>query len=218
MNGDDSGSVSPPELEVDALQAVFDTLSDAVLISDTDGRILDANHAARERYGHGECVGSTLDVLGAQLSTDDRTLVDRLYRAAEVDDGTVEWEVRTNDGDLLHEELQPTHTTVNGESRLIVVARKLGTTGGKRDSERAVDITDEQRRETELTRLRERFEQFADNVQDAFFLVSADYTETLYVNDAVERIYGITPAEAYADPESWLRHVPRRYGRSDGRT
>jgi len=78
MDRDDSGSVSPPELGVDALQAVFDTLSDAVLISDTDGRILDANHAARERYGHDECVGSTLDVLGAQSSTDDRTLVDRL--------------------------------------------------------------------------------------------------------------------------------------------
>jgi|AntDeeMetageno50_2_1112565.scaffolds.fasta_scaffold00023_10 PAS domain S-box-containing protein len=206
MDRDGLGSISLPELGVDALQSVFDTLSDAVLISDTAGRILDANHAARERYGHGECVGSTLDVLAAQSSTDDRTLVDRLYRAAE-DDGTVEWEVRTNDDDVLHEELHPTHTTVDGESRLIVVARKLGTTGGKRGSERAVDITDEQRRETELTRLRERFEQFADNVQDAFFLVSADYSETLYVNDAVERIYGITPEAAYADPESWLRHV-----------
>jgi PAS domain S-box-containing protein len=198
MDRDGLGSISLPELGVDALQSVFDTLSDAVLISDTAGRILDANHAARERYGHGECVGSTLDVLAAQSSTDDRTLVDRLYRAAE-DDGTVEWEVRTNDDDVLHEELHPTHTTVDGESRLIVVARKLGTTGGKRGSERAVDITDEQRRETELTRLRERFEQFADNVQDAFFLVSADYSETLYVNDAVERIYGITPEAAYAD-------------------
>ncbi|TKX52752.1 PAS domain S-box protein, partial [Halorubrum sp. SP3] len=54
---------------------------------------------------------------------------------------------------------------------------------------------------------RERFERFAGNVQDAFFLLPTDYSETKYVNPAVETIYGITPEEAYDDPTAWLRHV-----------
>lgn len=69
------------------------------------------------------------------------------------------------------------------------------------------DITTQKQRENELTRLRQQFEHFSANVRDAFFLVTADYSETLYVNSAVEHIYGIAPEEAYADPESWLRHI-----------
>jgi PAS domain S-box-containing protein len=34
-----------------------------------------------------------------------------------------------------------------------------------------------------------------------------DYSETEYVNPAVETIYGITPEEAYDDSMAWLRHV-----------
>ncbi|MFB6127191.1 MAG: PAS domain-containing protein [Halolamina sp.] len=69
------------------------------------------------------------------------------------------------------------------------------------------DVTEQRRQRLELEQLRERFERFAETVPEAFFLVSADYSETQYVNAAVERLYGITPAEAHDDPKSWLRHV-----------
>ena len=69
------------------------------------------------------------------------------------------------------------------------------------------DITERKEREQELRMVRERFERFAGNVQDAFFLLPTDYSETKYVNPAVETIYGITPEEAYDDPTAWLRHV-----------
>ena len=69
------------------------------------------------------------------------------------------------------------------------------------------DITGRKKREQELRTVRERFERFADNVRDAFFLLPTDYSETKYVNSAVEAIYGITPEEAYDDPTAWLRHV-----------
>ncbi|MEZ3164973.1 PAS domain S-box protein [Halorubrum sp. RMP-47] len=69
------------------------------------------------------------------------------------------------------------------------------------------DITERKEREQELRMVRERFERFAGNVQDAFFLLPTDYSQTKYVNPAVETIYGITPEEAYDDPTAWLRHV-----------
>ncbi|WP_253736723.1 PAS domain-containing protein [Halohasta salina] len=325
MVRDDSGWATCSEAAVDPLWAVLDTLSDAVVVVNPTGRITDANPAARSRYGHDELVGRTLDGLAAGRSTDD-PLVDRLRRAAGGDERTVGWTVRTADGDLLEETLHPTVTTVDGEPRVVVVARDPESVDGRARSERlgggtdhhlpaaylrkaqdvadvgwwfkeipsdrihwsekvfemwrvdtdaatidhetflsyihpddadrvdaawaaaetgdpydiehrivtddgetrwmrqqaelgfedgdpvsatgvVQDITDQKRREAELTRLRTQFERFAGTVRDAFFLVSADYSETLYVNDAVERIYGITPAEAYADPESWLRHV-----------
>ena len=69
------------------------------------------------------------------------------------------------------------------------------------------DITERKEREQELRTIRERFERFAGNVEDAFFLLPTDYSETEYVNPAVETIYGITPEEAYDDSMAWLRHV-----------
>lgn len=52
-----------------------------------------------------------------------------------------------------------------------------------------------------------QFDQFSTAISEAFFAVSGDYSETVYVNPAVERMYGITPAEAREDPLAWLRHV-----------
>jgi len=69
------------------------------------------------------------------------------------------------------------------------------------------DITERKEREQEIQMVRERFERFASNVEDAFFLLPTDYSETEYVNPAVKRIYGVTPEEAYDDPTAWLRHV-----------
>src|SRR6056297_608194 len=138
MPSDDFGSVSPPEMGVDALHAVFNTVSDAVLIAETNGRVLAANDAARTRYGYDEFAGRRLAAMAASSSTDDRPLVDRLHRAAE-DGYTVPWAVRTADGDVLNEALDPTHTTVDGEPGLVVVAREREPTGKGVDHERLVD-------------------------------------------------------------------------------
>lgn len=81
------------------------------------------------------------------------------------------------------------------------------------DSERTdylgylVDITERKRREEELQRIRDRFERFSETVPSAFFLVSADYTETHYVNSSVETVYGISEETAMADPAAWTKHV-----------
>ena len=70
-----------------------------------------------------------------------------------------------------------------------------------------IDVDEQRRQQKELSELKTRFETFAQTVSEALFLLPVDYSETLYVNDAVERIYGVTPQEAYEDPTVWLQHI-----------
>ena len=115
------------------------------------------------------------------------------------------------DGEVEYFDCEHRMRTVDGEWKWIRTLGRIVDRDAQGEPRRAVgihiDVDEQKQREKELQTLRQRFEQFSKNVQDAFFLVSADYSETLYVNDAVEHIYGITPEEAYADPESWLQYV-----------
>jgi len=70
-----------------------------------------------------------------------------------------------------------------------------------------IDVDEQKRQEREIRQLKKRFETFAQTVNEAFFLLPIDFSETLYVNDAVERIYGVTPEEAHEDPAAWLKHI-----------
>jgi diguanylate cyclase len=65
-------------------------------------------------------------------------------------------------------------------------------------------------RERATTRLRsseERFRQLAENIQDVFFVQTADRTQTLYVSPAYERIWGHAGEELRRDPLAWAAAV-----------
>jgi PAS domain S-box-containing protein len=49
-----------------------------------------------------------------------------------------------------------------------------------------------------------RFRLIASHIRQAFFLVSADYRQMLYVSPAFESIWGLPLETVYADPLSWL--------------
>ncbi len=70
-----------------------------------------------------------------------------------------------------------------------------------------IDVDEQKQQQKGLRELRNRFDTFAQTVNEAFFPLPIDFSETLYVNDAVERIYGVTPQEAYEDPTVWLKHI-----------
>jgi PAS domain S-box-containing protein len=69
------------------------------------------------------------------------------------------------------------------------------------------DLSDDRAQASELHRLRERFRRFASAVPNGFFLVSPDFSETQFVNDGLEGVFGVTTEEMTARPESWTRHV-----------
>ena len=70
-----------------------------------------------------------------------------------------------------------------------------------------IDVDEQKQKQNELVQLRNRFETFAQTVNEAFFLLPIDFSKTLYANDAVERIYGVTSQEAHEHPTAWLQHI-----------
>jgi two-component system cell cycle sensor histidine kinase/response regulator CckA len=65
-------------------------------------------------------------------------------------------------------------------------------------------------RATSARTLRERerrFRELAENIDEVFFIQSADYSETLYISPAYETIWGRTCQSLYDDPKSFVEAV-----------
>jgi len=54
----------------------------------------------------------------------------------------------------------------------------------------------------------ERFLQLAENIDELFFVMNAQHTETLYINPAYEKIWGRSCQSLYDDPRSFVEAVP----------
>jgi two-component system cell cycle sensor histidine kinase/response regulator CckA len=54
----------------------------------------------------------------------------------------------------------------------------------------------------------ERFLQLAENIDELFFVLNGQYTETLYINPAYEKIWGRSCQSLYDDPRSFVEAVP----------
>jgi diguanylate cyclase (GGDEF)-like protein/PAS domain S-box-containing protein len=67
-----------------------------------------------------------------------------------------------------------------------------------------------EKREAAATELREseaRFRQMAQAIQDVFFLVTPDFSQTLYLSPAYERIWGRPVTDAYENPLAWMAGI-----------
>lgn len=69
------------------------------------------------------------------------------------------------------------------------------------------DITEQKEMQKQLARSERRFRKIAQNINEAFFLISPDYEEVLYVNPPAEDIYGVPLEKLRSDPTAWERHV-----------
>lgn len=175
-------------------ETVMETMSAAVFLKDADGQYLVMNQACRELF----------DVEDQHIVglTDDDLFPSDIAKQARTDDQRV-----VEDGEMI--EIEETVPTTAGHTVRLTRKSPVYDEDGEVVALCGVstDITERKEREQELQMVRERFERFAGNVRDAFFLLPTDYSETEYVNPAVETIYGITPEEAHDDPTAWLRHV-----------
>ncbi|MGZ3482646.1 MAG: response regulator [Gemmatimonadaceae bacterium] len=54
----------------------------------------------------------------------------------------------------------------------------------------------------------ERFLQLAENIDELFFVMNAQYTEILYINPAYEKIWGRSCQSLYDDPKSFVEAAP----------
>jgi two-component system, cell cycle sensor histidine kinase and response regulator CckA len=74
------------------------------------------------------------------------------------------------------------------------------------------DISERKRREAELKEALSRFQQIAEHIDDAIFVVEADTGRSLYVSPAFESIWGRSTAEAQSEPWprlSWIHEEDR---------
>ncbi|WP_201740296.1 hybrid sensor histidine kinase/response regulator [Salinigranum halophilum] len=170
--------------------AAIENATEGISILDADGRFVYVNETYADLYGY-----DTAELLGEH------------------------WELVYPDEEIpvAREQILPTvererywhgeTTGLRADGSTFVEDHTLATTDDGELICVVSDISDRKAQASELHRLRERFERFADVVPNGFFLVSADYLETYFVNSGIEDIYGISAAEAAADPETWLRHV-----------
>jgi PAS domain S-box-containing protein len=63
------------------------------------------------------------------------------------------------------------------------------------------------RRTAALTESENRFRQLADNINAVFYVVSADWQNTVYVSPGYQKIWGLPMAALYKNPTSWLNIV-----------
>jgi PAS domain S-box-containing protein len=70
------------------------------------------------------------------------------------------------------------------------------------------DITDRKLTDEALRESNDRFRQLAENIHEVFFLIDAQFRETLYINSAYETIWGRSRESLYENPRSFLDLVP----------
>ena len=77
----------------------------------------------------------------------------------------------------------------------------------QRAGELELEIIERQRMTEELKKSETQFRQLAENINEVFFLISADNSQTLYVSPAYENIWGCTIESVYAEPQSWANYI-----------
>ncbi|MCE9584577.1 MAG: response regulator [Planctomycetes bacterium] len=58
-----------------------------------------------------------------------------------------------------------------------------------------------------LAESEEKFRQMAENMDQVFWMGTADLSQLLYVSPAYERVFGRTEAELYAEPLAWIKAI-----------
>jgi diguanylate cyclase len=70
-----------------------------------------------------------------------------------------------------------------------------------------IEVADRERVMSDLRRSEDRFRLLAENIPDAFFIVTVDFLQTLYVSPAYEKIWGRPSNDLYENPLAWAEAI-----------
>jgi PAS domain S-box-containing protein len=92
-------------------------------------------------------------------------------------------------------------------SRLQIAARRAIDEKRARDESLRADLAMRMAQDEARDR-EERFHQLAENIDEVFFIMDAQFRETLYINAAYEKIWGQSCQSLYDNPASFLEPLP----------
>jgi diguanylate cyclase (GGDEF)-like protein/PAS domain S-box-containing protein len=70
-----------------------------------------------------------------------------------------------------------------------------------------IEMQERERAAVELRSSEMRFRQLAENIEDVFFITTADLSELIYISPAFERIWGHSCSELLENPPGWIEMI-----------
>jgi len=185
-------------------QQIFENAVEGIFQTTPEGKYLVANPALAHIFGYEspEDLMRHVSDIGTQIYGDPEQrseFIQRMLKEGQVvqaeqqvcrKDGKKIW-ISLNARTLYNEQGEPLY--FEGFVTDITASRQL------RERQQQLE---EARRESE-----HRFLQLAENSQQLFWISTLCGKELIYVSPACEAIWGLSPAEAYANPQAWMRHI-----------
>lgn len=156
--------------------SLFDSIPDGIYIHDKDGTFIEVNKGVEKMYGYKkeEVIGKSPSFLAAAGKVDMEQTMELFQEALKGNTQKFRWWGKRKNGEIFPKEVKLTKGNYFGERVVIAVAR---------------DITESVKREDELRRNEELFEQLFSNSPLAIALLNKD-SQILQVNDSFESLFG----------------------------
>jgi len=77
----------------------------------------------------------------------------------------------------------------------------------QRAGELELEIGERRRVSAALEKSETQFRQLTENIEEVFYLINEDNSETIYVNPAFEKVWGVSAESVYAAPQSWANYI-----------
>jgi len=172
------GVVTDQTYQVRALesyQSLFNCITDAVYIRDENGQFLEVNKQFEETYGYekDEVLGKTIEMVTAADKVDLHEASKRFRRAVKGETQTFRWWGKRKNGETFPEEIKLSKVTFFEKQAVIAVVR---------------EISKNVKREEELKRNEQLFEQLFRNTPLGIALLNKDY-KIMQVNQSFEMMF-----------------------------
>lgn len=177
------------------LQPLLDLTQDKIVVIDSEGTYKYANAATERILGFDpeSFVGTnTFEYIHPDDTEAVRTTLERLVGAENKMTETIQFRHRTADDDWVWLESRMRNQS-NAELGGYVVSSR--------------DITARREAEKRNQELEDKLQQLAANTQDVLWLISADWDEVLFINEAFEDVWGISRSDLFKEPTRFLEAI-----------